>query len=251
MSLYDRPDLYERAFGDGREEAAFLSALLGPRRRVLVGACGAGRVSGELSRIGFDVVGFDLSAAMLRRACEEHRGEAGRAASASRHAVARLEAIPFADRSFDAAAVPLLGFSYVTGGSAVDASLRAFAGIVRDGGFLVLEVAVAHEPRRLQGIEERAVLPGGVEYSFRYLDLDRDEGGFAVLHTEIRVAVGGDSAARRAPLAVWRPAGIRGALQRCGFAEGARFFAPWDIASETDSPPADCLRAVVVSQLQA
>lgn len=239
MSLYDRPDLYELAFGDGAEDAAFFASLLAPRRRFLVGACGAGRVSAELARAGFDVAGFDLSRAMLRTA----RARDGSGC----YAVGRLEAIPFAACSFDAAVVPLLGFSYLTDGDDVGVSLRQFADVLCAGGALALEMAVAHEPRRLQGIEERAALPGGVEYSFRYLDLEREGGEFAVLHTTMRIAAGRDAAWRDAPLAVWRPEGLRSALVRAGFTGGVRFFAPGDIRSATDSPPADCLRAVVLA----
>lgn len=236
MSLYERPDLYDSAFGDGDEEAAFFAAILGTARRVVVGGCGTGRVSSALANRGFDVVGFDLSLAMLR-AARRHPAVA-----------ARFEAPPFAAGCADAFVAPLLGFAYVADVAGIDAALDAFARIVRDGGVLALELPVAHRPERLQGVEEAATLPDGVEYSFRYLDLEREDGDFAVLHTTMRVATDGEAAERSAPLAVWRPDGIRRRLENGGCWRNVRCFAPYDVDSATDIPPSDCLRAIVVAE---
>lgn len=159
---------------------------------------------------------------------------------------ARYEAPPFADASADAFVAPLLGFAYVADERAVDEALDAIARIVRPDGILALELPVAHRPERLQGVEEAATLANGVAYSFRYLDLECDCGDFAILHTAMGVARDVDVAERHAPLAVWRPRGIARRLRRAGWSN-VRFLAPYDIATETDTPPPDSLRAIVVA----
>jgi SAM-dependent methyltransferase len=76
------------------EEVDVLARMLGPGRgRCLDIGCGTGVAIPELKRLGWDVVGVDVSAEMLKRA---------EASGAELH-LAPSEALPFDDASFDAA----------------------------------------------------------------------------------------------------------------------------------------------------
>ena len=83
---------------DEREKRAVLDAL-GPveGERVLEIACGTGRFTVMLAAAGADVVGLDISDAMLRQS-REKAGRAGVTAELMRGDAARL---PFPDDSFD------------------------------------------------------------------------------------------------------------------------------------------------------
>jgi SAM-dependent methyltransferase len=53
---------------DVHGEAAFVAGLVEPPARVLDAGCGTGRVAIRLAGLGYDVVGVDIDAAMLREA---------------------------------------------------------------------------------------------------------------------------------------------------------------------------------------
>jgi SAM-dependent methyltransferase len=59
---------------DVHGEASFLASLAPPPARVLDAGCGTGRVAIRLAALGYDVVGVDNDAAMLREAREEAPG---------------------------------------------------------------------------------------------------------------------------------------------------------------------------------
>src|SRR5882724_7301395 len=69
---YDDPDLYDFEYRRRRRDVSFYRAVareqLGERGRALELACGSGRVTTALLRDGHEVLGLDLSQAMLRRA---------------------------------------------------------------------------------------------------------------------------------------------------------------------------------------
>lgn len=68
-NLYDRPDLYDLVSPPDPEMQAFYLGFARERgRRVLELACGSGRLTVPLALAGFDVVGGDLSPAMLEQA---------------------------------------------------------------------------------------------------------------------------------------------------------------------------------------
>ena len=56
---------------DVHGEAAFVAGLVEPPARVLDAGCGTGRVAIRLAELGYDVVGVDLDASMLREARAE------------------------------------------------------------------------------------------------------------------------------------------------------------------------------------
>jgi SAM-dependent methyltransferase len=56
---------------DVHGEAAFVADLVEPPARVLDAGCGTGRVAIRLAGLGYDVVGVDIDAAMLREAQAE------------------------------------------------------------------------------------------------------------------------------------------------------------------------------------
>jgi SAM-dependent methyltransferase len=56
---------------DVHGEATFVAGLVDPPARVLDAGCGTGRVAIRLAALGYDVVGVDVDASMLREAQEE------------------------------------------------------------------------------------------------------------------------------------------------------------------------------------
>lgn len=79
MSLYTVPDLYDEQYAHYRDDLAFYTVLAADYGSpVLELGCGTGRVALALAGAGHDVVGVELSGAMLARA-EQRLGEAGAA----------------------------------------------------------------------------------------------------------------------------------------------------------------------------
>lgn len=241
-SLYDNQDFYEAAFpGPEAEELAFY-------RRVLAGAaspllslgCGDGRLEAALAAKGMRWARFDLSPAMVRRA--RRRDPRGL------YAVARMEAPPFGGVRFGAAMGALLSVAYVTQERSRRALVRWLAGVLVPGAPVVLELPVAHRPPALQGIEERAELPGGAAFRFQYLDeLERGE-GWSVIDSVMEITRDGERASRRAPLVVFTPRGIRELLEGEGLLGDVMFFACYDAESGRSEPPQECLKAMVVGR---
>ena len=90
---------------DARRAVALIRRVVtwGPQDRILDLACGPGRHAAELERLGGQVVGFDLSRAMLRRARERTRAALIRG---------DMRALPFRDGSFALAVNLFTSFGY-------------------------------------------------------------------------------------------------------------------------------------------
>lgn len=115
-------------------EAPGLQALLPPlaARRVLDVGCGTGRTSARLADAGAEVVGFDASPEMLRRA-------SARVPSAAFLLADLGEPLPFGDGSFDLAVASLV-MHYLRDWVA---PLRELRRVLRPGGAFVLST---HHP---------------------------------------------------------------------------------------------------------
>ncbi|UFS92888.1 methyltransferase domain-containing protein [Bradyrhizobium daqingense] len=75
-SLYDRPDLYDlMAPPNAMLERFYVEIARERGRRVLDLACGSGRLTIPLAQAGLEVVGADLSSAMLERARNHARAQ--------------------------------------------------------------------------------------------------------------------------------------------------------------------------------
>ncbi len=236
-ALYVDPALYSRVFPPDAGEAAFFTALLKavpPGAAVLDAGCGTASLAAMLP---LQVVGLDRCRELLR------------AAPAPVQTVeADLTALPFRKGTLGGAFSRLFGYGYALGevpGWAA-AIAEELGRVLRPGAPVALEVPLAHRPSRLQGIEERAVLPGGLAYRFRYLDVLEETAFGTVLATRIEVRdPAGEEWHLAAPLHVYTPEGARAWLAHAGITE-VRFHAPYDLASGTAEPPEDCLRAVAV-----
>ncbi|MEY9128033.1 class I SAM-dependent methyltransferase [Bradyrhizobium yuanmingense] len=76
-SLYDRPDLYDlMAPPDPILERFYVDIARERGGRILDLACGSGRLTVPLAQAGLDVIGGDLSSAMLERARDHARANA-------------------------------------------------------------------------------------------------------------------------------------------------------------------------------
>ena len=125
---------------------AWSVALLGahPQDRVLDAGCGNGRPFALLRERGCDVVGLDRSYGMARPLAP------------APVCVADVQALPFGDSTFDAAAA-LMMLYHVPDRPAAAAELRR---VVRPGGVLVATTAAADNQPELRDIVEAAVGSG-------------------------------------------------------------------------------------------
>jgi len=225
-SLYADADLYGRVFPLDAGDVDFYSELLGPVEGPLVDlGGGAGELAAALSvRLSVPAVTVDLAPWIPRDGVLSVRGD--------------LRALPMRG-PVGGLVSRLFGVGYAMAQGSV-----SFAGLLAPGARAVLELPLAWEPRRLQGLEESAEIAPDLTYRFRYLDVLRDDAlGAAVLDTLIEV--GGREV--HAPL--WVPTPV--ALRAWVGAQGWRFVgvcAAGDAGSLCSEPPRDCLRAVVVAE---
>jgi SAM-dependent methyltransferase len=247
-SLYDEgADLYDSLFGEvDEEEVAFFAGLLqrAPSQRVLSLGCGTGRLEGALSEQGFLITGVDVSEPMLARARQRDvRGY---------YVAASMEALPpdLPGAPFGAVISSTLSFAYVTETVVARKVIEDCASRLVAGGVLALDLPISHEPKRLQGVVETMEL-AGLHYRFMWYDVIAEDDVRAVLDTDIWISSDTRSATRRAPLAVYRPQGIRQLLGAGGRYTDILFYAPHDINTALATPPPDCRRAVVIGRRKA
>ncbi len=170
--------IHEHGWAAGEEQARDLKAVLdrfgvAEGGRILDVPCGIGRHSTRLAKMGYHVLGVDLSPAYVRRAQELAEGEGVLSRAQFRVGDMRdLErAVPEDERPFDAALNLWTSLGYY--GEETDlAVLGGYRNLVRPGGLMVLYIVnrdwvVRHfDP---QGFEEFGDL---VHIEDRHLDLD-------------------------------------------------------------------------------
>jgi ubiquinone/menaquinone biosynthesis C-methylase UbiE len=121
-----------------------------PRHRVLDVACGTGLASAPLIENGFRVSGIDISEAMIAKARER--------LPAGSWSVARAEALPFAEHTFDAA-ISAQAFHHVDRSTAIDELLR----VVRPGGIVAIWWKVLMGQDRTKQIRDEVARELGVD----------------------------------------------------------------------------------------
>jgi ubiquinone/menaquinone biosynthesis C-methylase UbiE len=131
--VYQRPDVVGAIYRQRIELTLRLLDRAGASREgsMLDAGCGAGPVTGALTRAGYRVHGTDAVWAMieLARAATSQDGEAGPTFS-----VSDAEALPFEDGSFDAA----VALGLVPWVPDAEAALRELSRVVRPGGHVVV-----------------------------------------------------------------------------------------------------------------
>jgi len=133
---------------DARRAVALIRDVVtwGSGDRILDLACGPGRHSAELARWGGQVVGFDLSRAMLRRARERSRGALVRG---------DMRALPFRDGSFALAVNLFTSFGYFLDDGEHRLVVRQVAAALAPGGHFVLDYLNAEQVRRSLQLSEQ------------------------------------------------------------------------------------------------
>lgn len=141
VPLYDAlaPDYDRFVNWDGRlsQELPFFESLFEGQgvRRVLDAACGTGHHAIALARLGYQVVGADLSAAMIELARENASAHSVDAA----FFVAGLGEFAALDMIFDAAICLGNSLPHLLSASAVEKALADLAAVLRPGGLLVIQ----------------------------------------------------------------------------------------------------------------
>jgi ubiquinone/menaquinone biosynthesis C-methylase UbiE len=164
----------------GLQRRAIEGLSLTPGARVLDVACGTGLAFGELeARVGEggEVVGVDLSGAMLARARERldaHRWQNVRLVES------RVEDADLADASFDAAL-----FSFTHDVLQSDAAVAAVVRAVRPGG-RIATTGIQWAPRWLAPVNA-AVWLGARRYVTTFAGFDRPYGRLAAPLDDVRV----------------------------------------------------------------
>lgn len=156
-------------------------------------------------------------------------------------------ALPLQPGAAGAVLSRLFGIAYAAGAdphTRLPRLAAEVARVLRPGGVAALELPLNTRPRRMQWISESAEVGAGLTYRFQYLDLAADHELGAALNTEIVV----EGAARRwklqAPLFVFTPEGARQWARQAGMS-ALRFFASYDLTTETAAPPEDALRGIL------
>ncbi|HEY3219413.1 MAG TPA: methyltransferase domain-containing protein [Gemmatimonadales bacterium] len=126
---------------DARRAVALIRSVvrLESGDRILDLACGPGRHAAELARWGGQVVGFDLSRAMLRRARERTSGRLVRG---------DMRALPFRNGTFALAVNLFTSFGYFLDDDEHDLVVRQVAATLAPGGHFVLDYLNAEQVRR-------------------------------------------------------------------------------------------------------
>ena len=161
MGIYDgrHAELYDLFYGAKpyAAEANHLHGLLQrlsgqPVRRVLDIACGTGSHAIELERLGYDVVGSDISRDMLVRA-REKAGEKGSSVRFEQQDMRTLEVAP---KPFDAVLCLFDAIGHVQTTAAIKQALQAVHRHLGKDGLFVLEfwhaaaMAGRHDPQRVR-----------------------------------------------------------------------------------------------------
>jgi SAM-dependent methyltransferase len=115
--------------------------------RILDLACGPGRHAAELERLGGQVIGFDLSRAMLRRARERTRAALVRG---------DMRALPFRPASFALALNLFTSFGYFLDDAEHRLVVRQVAEALAPGGHFVLDYLNAEQVRQSLKLGEPA-----------------------------------------------------------------------------------------------
>jgi SAM-dependent methyltransferase len=136
---------------DARRAVALIRSVVpwgsGGGDRILDLACGPGRHAAELARWGGQVVGFDLSRAMLLRARERSRGALVRG---------DMRALPFRDGSFTLAVNLFTSFGYFLNEDENRRVVSQVAAALAPGGHFVLDYLNAEHVRRTLKVTEQA-----------------------------------------------------------------------------------------------
>lgn len=138
-------------------------------------ACGAGRHAAELEQAGAQVVGLDLSPAMLHRARTRTRGRLVRG---------DMRRLPFRPGSFEVAVNLFTSFGYFRDDGEHGLVVRQVAEALVPGGRFVLDYLNAHQVRRTlrRDTEEVAESPTAVRVRRRF----SEEGRYVVKEIEMR-----------------------------------------------------------------
>lgn len=192
-------------------EVAYLAGVLGrraPGGRVLDLGCGIGRHAIELARLGFRVIGLDVSEWALRRA-DEAAAEAGVELELHRVDLLRTAELPVADVD---AAVCVQAFGWGTDADQLR-MLRAVRRALRPGGLLVLDHSNVSAILRIYQAESHADI-GGATFRFRrhYDAATGRSGGDVLVHRP-------DGSAVTLPddVRLYQPPEVRDLLTRSGF----------------------------------
>ena len=146
-----------------------------PGERVLDLACGAGRHAAELERAGAEVVGFDLSPAMLHRA---------RTLSAAPLVRGDMRALPFGSGSFAVVVNLFTSFGYFRDDAEHRLVVRQIADVLAPGGRLVLDYLNADQVRQTLRRDSEEVRDGAT--AARVLRRFSEEGRYVVKEIELR-----------------------------------------------------------------
>ena len=176
--------------------------------RVLDLACGAGRHAAELERLGAQVVGFDLSPSMLRRARAGVRGPLVRG---------DMRALPFRSGSFALAVNLFTSFGYFRDDKEHRLVLRQVARSLRPGGRFVLDYLNADHVRRTlrRGTEE----VDGASTEVRVRRRFSEEGKYVVKE----IALGAENRSFQERVRLFSAAELRALLEQEGLRVDAGF----------------------------
>ena len=179
-----------------------------PGERVLDLACGAGRHAAELERAGAEVVGFDLSPAMLHRA---------RTLSAAPLVRGDMRALPFGSGSFAVVVNLFTSFGYFRDDAEHQLVVHQIADVLVPGGRLVLDYLNADQVRQTLRRDSEEVRDGAT--AARVLRRFSEEGRYVVKEIELRA----ENRSFQERVRLFTAQELAGLLEEAGLRVAARF----------------------------
>ncbi len=214
--------VYDSYYPDRGDEVEFWARLAEPHGPQLLDLmCGTAEVSLELARRGHQVLGVDLSPAMLSVAAERLAAAADYPARNLSLAQGEASALPIADRALDFALVGGNGsFNHLHDASA-RAALRELHRVLRPGGGLGMELVNPHLLKEVYPVRRFRPLrpsPGEWVEKVSHNHYEQDAGLFYIRQVAQYEIDGerGEFEVRFA-LRVWLPDEIGGMLKEAGF----------------------------------
>lgn len=158
------------------DEAFYLACAAEHPGPVLEVGTGTGRIAWALARAGYDVVGVDLSAAMLRLA-EEKRAQHDAAVGARAHFIRQNVTALDLGRRYNVILVPYRTLNHLVDPAAWPRALSALRRHLAPGGLLALHLL--GEPADNPAVAGSAALrgrltPAGIEAQWRIVDFRQD-----------------------------------------------------------------------------
>ena len=214
MNVFDEMGVYWAEIADQNQtetQLKFLKTQLKPDGYVLDLACGTGRHSIPLNQQGFNMVGLDVSANLLRIAKMRGRGV--------QLVRGDMRFLPFKSEAFTAAVSMDTSFGYLPSESDDAQSLRELRRVLKQAGAVIVDVF--NRQNLTAKYHGKNQTPKSKEYTSFFLQQSRTvsgSGDWLCDSWTVRDKAGGQTKIFEHTVRLYDPTKLRGLLEKAGFA---------------------------------